>query len=418
MGKVIGRHFVRTTALLFLVGCSQIVEPVVLPELQKEATDQEVFEINLQALSLDAAKSLNAARYDRLVSKPGAAFSADAVSEASLSKPFLPSKSANTPYMLGIGDEVALVQYIDALPTICSIVNGVDSSQSTSSERQNTTTSASSNIISTSGRVGTDGSLLLIGVGRLDANGRQISELRDEIRTILIRNGQAPNFQLEIKGFNSQKAYITTDRLSRSSASNAENISAVIPITDRGVTLREVIATAGIDFDESVLTIVRVKRNETTYTIGLSDLLVKNSKELYLKNQDHVFVQSFSYQPGKVFLLGGVKPQIIPILPESRQTLAEALFAEDGPLAIASAQRSAVYLLRGRNPVQAYHLDAQNPVRVLVANEVELRPNDIVFVSEQPISTFNRTIRPERPLIGEVLSLRNITILYISQENS
>ena len=398
MGKFIGRHFVRTTALLFLVGCSQIVEPVVLPKLQKEATDQEAFEINLQALSFDAAKSLNAARYDRLVSKPGAAFSADAVSEASLSKPFLPSKSANTPYMLGIGDEVALVQYIDALPTIGSIVNGVDSSQSTSSERQNTTTSASANIISTSGRVGTDGSLLLIGVGRLDANGRQISELRDEIRTILIRNGQAPNFQLEINEFNSQKAYITTDRLSRSSASNAANISAVIPITDRGVTLRELIATAGIDFDESVLTIVRVKRNETTYTIGLSDLLVKNSKELYLKNQDHVFVQSFSYQPGKVFLLGGVKPQIIPILPESRQTLAEALFAEGGPLAIASAQRSAVYLLRGRNPVQAYHLDAQNPVRVLVANEVELRPNDIVFVSEQPISTFNRTLASIVPL--------------------
>ena len=398
MGKVFGRHFVRTTALLFLVGCSQIVEPVVLPELQKETTDQEVFEINLQALSFDAAKSLNAARYDRLVSKPGAAFSADAVSEASLSKPFLPSKSANTPYMLGIGDEVALVQYIDALPTIGSIVNGVDSSQSTSSEMQNTTTSASSNIISTRGRVGTDGSLLLIGVGRLDANGRQISELRDEIRTILIRNGQAPNFQLEINEFNSQKAYITTDRLSRSSASNAANISAVIPITDRGVTLRELIATAGIDFDESVLTIVRVKRNETTYTIGLSDLLVKNSKELYLKNQDHVFVQSFSYQPGKVFLLGGVKPQIIPILPESRQTLAEALFAKDGPLAIASAQRSAVYLLRGRNPVQAYHLDAQNPVRVLVANEVELRPNDIVFVSEQPISTFNRTLANIVPL--------------------
>ena len=410
MGKVIGRHFVRTTALLFLVGCSQIVEPVVLPELQKEATDQEAFEINLQALSFDAAKSLNAARYDRLVSKPGAAFSADAVSEASLSKPFLPSKSANTPYMLGIGDEVALVQYKDALPTIGSIVNGVDSSQSTSTEMLNTTTSASSNIISTRGRVGTDGSLLLIGVGRLDANGRQISELRDEIRTILIRNGQAPNFQLEINEFNSQKAYITTDRLSRSSASNAANISAVIPITDRGVTLREVIATAGIDFDESVLTIVRVKRNETTYTIGLSDLLVKNSKELYLKNQDHVFVQSFSYQPGKVFLLGGVKPQIIPILPESRQTLAEALFAKDGPLAIASAQRSAVYLLRGRNPVQAYHLDAQNPVRVLVANEVELRPNDIVFVSEQPISTFNRTLANIVPLRILLRDIKNSNI--------
>ena len=394
MGKFIGRHFVGATALLFLVGCSQIVEPVVLPELQKEAADQEVFEINLQALSFDAAKSLNAARYDRLVSKPGAAFSADAVSEASLSKSFLPSKSANTPYLLGIGDEVALVQYTDGLPTISSIVN--------SPGDQNITTSSTSNIITTRGRVGTDGNLLLIGVGRLDANGRQISELRDEIRTILIRNGKAPNFQLEITGFNSKKAYITTDR---SGAANA-----VIPITDRGITLREVIATAGIGFDERVLTIVRVKRNETTYTVGLSDLLVKNSKELYLKNQDHVFVQSFSYQPGKVFLLGGVKPQIIPILPESRQTLAEALFAENGPLAIASAQRSAVYLLRGRNPVQAYHLDAQNPLRVLVANEVELRPNDIVFVSEQPISTFNRTLANIVPLRILLRDIKNSDI--------
>ena len=394
MGKFIGRHFFGATALLFLVGCSQIVEPVVLPELQKEATDQEEFEINLQALSFDAAKSLNAARYDRLVSKPGAAFSADAVSEASLSKPFLPSKSANTPYLLGIGDEVSLVQYIDGLPTISSIVNSPDD--------QNISTSSTSNIITTRGRVGTDGNLLLIGVGRLDANGRQISELRDEIRTILIRNGKAPNFQLEITGFNSKKAYITTDR---SGVANA-----VIPITDRGITLREVIATAGIGFDERVLTIVRVKRNETTYTIGLSDLLVKNSKELYLKNQDHVFVQSFSYQPGKVFLLGGVKPQIIPILPESRQTLAEALFAENGPLAIASAQRSAVYLLRGRNPVQAYHLDAQNPLRVLVANEVELRPNDIVFVSEQPISTFNRTLANIVPLRILLRDIKNSDI--------
>jgi len=109
-------------------------------------------------------------------------------------------------------------------------------------------------------------------------------------------------------------------------------------------------------------------------------------------------VQNLRYQSGKVFLLGGVTPQIIPILPEERQTLAEALFAKSGPLATSTAQRSAVYLLRGQDPVQAYHLDAQNPIRVLVADEVELRPNDIVFVAEQPISTFNRTLASITPL--------------------
>lgn len=394
MNNFMNWNLLRTASvLLILASCAEIVEPITLPELQEGLTEQQDFEINVRALTFETAHALNAARYDRMVSKVGKSFSADSVPEASLRKPFLPRKSQNLPYMLGIGDKVALIQDIDPSQATASQVT---------SPEQDLSAASSSNIISTTGRIGTDGSLLLIGVGRLDANGRQISELRDEIRTILIRNGQAPNFQLEIQEFNSQKAYITTDEISRASAETAGNS---VPITDQGVTLREVVASAGINFDESVLTIVRVKRKNTTYTVGLSDLLVKNSQAIYLQNQDHVFIQSFNYQPGKVFLLGGIKPQIIPITPEKRQTLADALFVANGPLATSGAKRSAIYLLRGRNPVQAYHLDAQNPLRMLVANDVELRPNDIVFVAEQSIITLNRTLSTIFPLRAFINSL-------------
>ena len=78
--------------------------------------------------------------------------------------------------------------------------------------------------------------------------------------------------------------------------------------------------------------------------------------------------------------------------------MADALFAPGGPLAVPTAQRSAVYLLRGRDPVQAYHLDARNPLSAVLADAVELRPNDIVFVAEQPITTFNRTLANVFPL--------------------
>ena len=390
MLKSMMRSLAGTAIILSLVGCSAVVEPVALPGMQPDDTQQEEFEIKLQALTFAAAKTLNATRYDRLVSKPGNAFSADVVSEATLRKTSFPPNSQNLPYKLGVGDEVTLIQYVDTSPTIGSIVNGLDLSEDNASS-QNLSTATLSNIISTTGRIGTDGSLLLIGVGRLDALGRQISELRDEVRSILIRNGKAPNFQLEITGFNSQKAYITTD-------GGSNNSSSIIPITDQGTTLRELIATAGIAFNERLLTIVRIQRAGTTYTFGLADLLAASAPKVYLKDQDHVFAQNLRYQSGKVFLLGGVTPQIIPILPEERQTLAEALFAKSGPLATSTAQRSAVYLLRGQDPVQAYHLDAQNPIRVLVADEVELRPNDIVFVAEQPISTFNRTLASITPL--------------------
>ena len=53
----------------------------------------------------------------------------------------------------------------------------------------------------------------------------------------------------------------------------------------------------------------------------------------------------------------------------------------------------------------AYHLDAQSPTRLIVADAMELRPNDILYVAEQPIISFNRaltTIIPLRELLGDI----------------
>jgi len=62
-------------------------------------------------------------------------------------------------------------------------------------------------------------------------------------------------------------------------------------------------------------------------------------------------------------------------------------------------------LLRGTDPVVAYHLDAQSPTRLIVADAMELRPNDILYVAEQPIVSFNRalaTITPLRAVLREI----------------
>ena len=70
--------------------------------------------------------------------------------------------------------------------------------------------------LQTNSRIGSDGSILLAEVGRLQAKGKTLKELQSEVRNILIRNGRTPRFQLEIVEFNSQKAYLTIN----SSSSN------------------------------------------------------------------------------------------------------------------------------------------------------------------------------------------------------
>jgi polysaccharide export outer membrane protein len=38
----------------------------------------------------------------------------------------------------------------------------------------------------------------------------------------------------------------------------------------------------------------------------------------------------------------------------------------------------------------AFHLDAENAANLAVATQLEIRPNDVVFVAEQPITSWNR----------------------------
>lgn len=394
-------------AIIFIgltyASCTEIVEPVNLEGLVPDPSLQEEFEINVEPLNFETAKKLNDTPYRRVVSKLGSGQSAGILPEDSLLNKSFPPNNKNYSYKLGVGDEIALIQYSENSPSLGMIDGPNNSTTRAGSKTQN------SNIISTTGRIGSDGSLLLIGVGRINALDREISELRNEVRNILIRNGKIPNFQLEIASFNSQTAYVTSD-LTLLTQPDANLSAASVKITDKRTTLRELLANAGTVFSGEKLTVIRLQRGALEYRFTLADLFSKDAPDIYLQDKDHIFLENLAYKTGKVFLLGGVNPSVIEIKPEARETLADALFHSNGPLATASAQRSAVYLIRGRSPVIAYHLDARNPLRVMVADTVELRPNDIVFVAEQPITTFNRSLSNIIPLRGLLRDLerRNI----------
>lgn len=380
--------------LIFIVsGCAAIVEPVKLPIASPNPNLQETFSIDAKPLTFSIAKELNTEPFPRLLSLPGNTSSAKVIDEKSIELSQVPPDSATFSYKLGVGDELMFTQtHTIGAKLIANPIFGGELELSAPAVAR-TLSDPETEIIQTTSRIGNDGTILLIGVGRLEAKGRQIGDLQDEVRSILILNGKTPDFQLEIANFNSQRIFLTSDKPTGGPMS-----SLILPITDQGFTLRQAIATAGLPLNESFLTLVKIQRGSETYQFTLPDVLSVNTPDIYLRHNDHIFIQNLEYRVGKVFLAGAVNPLIIPVKPEERQTLAEVLFAPGGPMAVAVAQRSAVYLLRGQHPVRAYHLDAQNPARVLVADTVEMRPNDIVFVGEQPISTFNRVLATILPL--------------------
>ena len=157
--------------------------------------------------------------------------------------------------------------------------------------------------------------------------------------------------------------------------------------------------------DTKAVTLITLKRKNSTYSFNLRELLSNRISPVYIIENDTIIVDKLPYKPNKVFILGGVSPQIVNIDPSLRESLADLMFTQNGILSSVSAKRSELYLLRGKSPIVAYHLDAQSPTRLIVAENMELRPNDIIYVAEQPIASFNKalgTIAPLRLLLRDL----------------
>ena len=541
----------------FLASCSKVIQTVDLKIDSEDFSLQEKFNVVEKTLTIREAKSHKATPYPRKVLRNGRGENAQPISEKLALKSEFPKNEGPRDYILGIGDTIEFSRLLENNRSndrtdkqwpiesktsnyklgigdtlVLTLIKSTKLNQqlATSNENQNVIVAPQQvdTPIDSTGRIGSDGSVLLLEVGRLEATGKSLNELRSEVRNILIRNGVSPRFQLEIVEFESQKAYLTVNtessvvklndqittlkdiltaanvgfnpgvitriRLNRngkefsillrdlynektsniniqsgdhifiedSSAvivttkstidnqgylvfetvgkvkaagrtlnelkNNFENLmqpvpdsqnafqiqitdfasqralltpdgksGVLIPITDKPKKLTEVLTKSGVSINADSITIISLQRDGRTYEFSLDNLLAPDGPDIYLQSGDHISTQVLPYKDNKVFILGGVSPQIFEINPAKRETLADVV-TTGGPLSASNAKRSEVYLLRGKNPVVAYHLDAQSPTRLIVADAMELRPNDILYVAEQPIISFNRTLTTIVPL--------------------
>ena len=545
---------------VFLADCSQVLQNVDLEINTEDNSAQEDFSVVEKTLTINEARKQKNAPYARALLKNGRGEDSKPVSEQLALLSEFPKSETPTDYKVGVGDTITFSRLIENKRSPKDMASKWPRQTSTSNYKLGigdtlaltlikkikseasmvpagefgdklviTTQPSVDKTINSTGRIGSDGSILLLEVGRLEASGKTLNELRSEVRNILIRNGLSPRFQMEISEFKSQKIYLTINSSSK-----------VIFLDDQIMSIRDILTSANVGFQPDTITHIKLQRNGEEYLISLRDIYSENAPELNVRSGDHIFVQdhftrivatssivdhrgnvvfegvgeikvagrsldhlrneiknltqdihnsqikfqiqitnffsqnallSIEGQPGKViaitdspttlanvllenglsvdgknivqinllrddksytftldgllditkpkvylqsgdrivvkllqykenkvFILGGVSPQIFKINPSKRETLADVLFTSGGALSASSAKRSEVYLLRGSNPVVAYHLDAQSPTRLIVADAMELRPNDILYVAEQPIMSFNRTLATILPL--------------------
>ena len=318
--------FYCIASALFLHGCSEILEPVSLFAKKRSIgteTVQEEFEINIKSLTFDTAKKANNAHYPRRMKLTGSGPNANVLDEKDFLKTNLPVSSSSPNYLLGVGDMISLkllfeykteiaqwpsvskeTEYLLGAGDELVFIQSNDSNQDISityDDSQMITSKDNDALIQTRGVIGSNGNILLFGLGNILAANRSLDDVRTEVRNILIRNGLAPNFQLEISQFRSQKAFIIT----------GDNKSVIKPLNNLPITLKEIALVAGLTESQENFARVKLTRNEQEFRYTASQLFDLTAPEINIQDNDQIEIQISSREPKAITSVVDLKGNIL-----------------------------------------------------------------------------------------------------------
>lgn len=298
-----------------------------------------------------------------------------------------------------------------------------------------------------------NGDISIPDVGRIMVGGMTLSDAEDEIFERLIEARIDPSFSVEVAEFNSQRV----------SVGGAVRSPGVVPVGMTPVYLDEVLASAGgLSIESDDFAVIRIYRDGQIYQIPTSELYSDQGlQRIRLVDGDSLFIDTaYDFQQAEayfeeviaraqytrsaradainelqvevsirraaleesrqnfrdrvelgaegdeyVYIAGEVtEPGRFPLPFENRASLADALF-DAGGWSEATGNPEHIYLLRGQDAgdilsaVTAYRLDGSNAANLVLATRMELRPGDVIFVAEQPITRWNRVLDQITPTI-------------------
>lgn len=345
----------------------------------------------------------------------------------SVPQPRIPPAIVQKPYTIGISDVLLL-----ATPHAGDTVAELSGLLAAQNRRQGY-------------MVQDDGTIAIPDIGRIELAGLTLEEAEAVIFQRLVEGQISPTFSLEIAEFNSQRVTI----------GGAVRAPTVTPIALTPLYLNEALAAAGgVTVADQDYASIRIYREGKLYQIPLRTLYSDEKlQRIQLQGGDSVFVdteyelehaQAYFEEQIKlaefrqrsrqnallelntevslrraaldearsnfdqrvalgavardyVYLTGEIDTQGRYTLPFGQKaSLADAMFDMAGGIPTKTADVSQIYVLRATGKadqsVTAWHLDIRNAANLLLATRFEMRPNDIIFIAEQPVTRWSRVI--------------------------
>ncbi|WP_417656316.1 polysaccharide export protein [Pseudidiomarina aestuarii] len=244
-----------------------------------------------------------------------------------------------------------------------------------------------------------DGTIFYPYIGRVEVEGKKVTQVRDEIAERLAEYIESPQVDVTVAAFRSQRVYVTGEVME----------PGVLPVTNVPMTLIEAVNMAGGANPEADLSNVTLTRGDQEVSYNLSELYQNGNtgQNVILQKNDVLHIPR--NDANKVFVLGEVRQPKSYMMGRSGMTLAEAL-ADAGGMFESTADASGIFVIRQADPesgrvADVYQLNAKNAIALVLAEQFVMQPRDVVYVTAAPVARWNRVISQLLPSITGLYSL-------------
>ncbi|GAB3682797.1 polysaccharide biosynthesis/export family protein [Salinisphaera aquimarina] len=253
--------------------------------------------------------------------------------------------------------------------------------------------------------VSADGTIYFPYAGEMKAQGLTLKQLRREISRRLSSYIRDPQVDVRVAQYRSQRVYISGDIQK----------PCTVPITDVSLTVLQALdqcdtfalqRSANSDNQGiGVQNVVLIRDGEST-PLDLNQIYA-TGRPVPLQSGDRLLVDDSA---NRIFMVGEFSQQLALPYSTGGMSLNDAI-ADAGGVSLGTADTSAIYVVRGfvdsapasdggvKTIVRpnVYKLDASSVGGLLLANQFQLEPRDVVFAAPASLVNFNRALAQITP---------------------
>lgn len=259
----------------------------------------------------------------------------------------------------------------------------------------------SQNVEANARLVDANGNIFFPFVGEIQVEDLTLDQIRKKIAQGLSTVLRDPQIDVQVLRYRSKQIFITGD-ISRPCS---------VPVTDIPLTVYQALDQCQglLEREQFGARALRLVRAGESHALDLGRIY-RREEPFWLQAGDRLVIDD---RLNRVFLIGEFEEQAMAQIAAGGMTLADAM-AEAGGLNLNTADASSIFVIRGfveetpgpegelRTNVrpEVYRLNARSAEALILADQFELRPRDVVYAAPAGLVSFNRVLALVAPSLN------------------